>query len=302
MDKDASVSELTSRQSSDWENWANYWKLLLDCSRPSLGDIEIFGGILNEKIKGIDSPAIVILGSTPELRELCTAYSAEYNANVTCVELVDYMHKAMTNLMFKNNDKEKVVFSNWLATGLPDSFADVIVGDLTEGNITEDLKEQYFLEMNRVLKTGGKYIHRSTAYISEAEASPMLNFAQISEKLNEYKKLALCGSLSIQKAACHLGGELAWDSWYKTKGKLTLSAYKEEISDLDKSYKENSLEGKILEAFHMIWDGIIDKYWDFYDLDKTIDLYEEYFTEVKSHYAKDYPVAKYTPIFEMIKK
>jgi hypothetical protein len=302
MEQDASLSSLKNRQTEDWEKWANSWKLLIDCSRPSRGDIKLFGKLTNEYISDIVKPTIVILGSTPELRELCTAFAAEYDATVTCVELLDYMYEAMTSLMFKQNEKEEVIFSNWLSIDLPDKCADIIIGDLTEGNITAEFKEKYYLEMNRLLKDGGKYITRATAYIPVDTAKPMITMDQIIEKLDKYKQKTLTGELPIQGAACHFGGEMIWDSWYKS-GTETLSmvAYKDEISVLDEKFT-NGLESKLMEAFHIIWDSVMNKYWDFYSLEKTLDLYKKYFTNVSHYCADDYPVAKNNPIFIMTKK
>jgi len=302
MKQEATLTGLKERQTDDWEKWADSWKLLIDCSRPSRGDIKIFGGLTNDYIKQINKPSIVILGSTPELRELCAAFAAEYDATVTCVELVDDMYRAMTSLLFKQNEFEKVVFSNWLEIDLPDNFADVIIGDLTEGNITAEFKEKYYKEMNRLLKDGGKYITRATAYIPEESAKPMLEIEEIENRLSKYKAKVLAGELSIQGAACHFGGEMIWDSWYKS-GTETLSmvAYKSEIAKLDETYT-GGLDAKLIEAFHIIWDSVMNKYWDFYTLEKTLDQYQKYFISVEHYYASDYPVAKNNPIFSMTKR
>lgn len=293
--------KLVKRQDADWRKWSNYWKLLRNGSRPSQEDIKIIHKHVYKHLKNTKNPKIVILGSTPEFREMCNVFSAAYGAEVTCIELVDYMHKSMTSLLLQKNKNESVIFCNWLDIKLPDDFADIIIGDLTEGNISPKLLPQYFAEVNRVLKAGGKYITRTTAYPDSSTANPAISLADVENKLQNYKKMVLAGKISVHDAANNFGAELAWDSWYKLKGNsLSISAYSVEIAEIDKI--EDEVSQLIVKAFHLIWDSAIAKFWDYYDFKKTLGDYQKYFKDVEYHYANSYPTAKYTPIFIMSKK
>lgn len=293
---------LAKRQVADWQKWSSYWKLLKDGSRPSEEDVQIISRQIGEHLKQIENPKIVILGSTPEFREMCGVFSAENGAEVVCVELVDYMYKAMTELLFEKNAKESVIFCNWLDIKLPNEFADIIVGDLTEGNITAELLPKYYSEINRVLKNGGKYIHRTTAYPDKEMANPAINFEDVLNKIKNYKEKVSVGELSIHKAANNFGAELAWDSWYKINNgsELSISVYNNEIKEIDKI--DDELLKTLMGAFHMIWDSAVAKVWNYYDFKKANEDYQKFFKDVKYYYANSYPTAKYTPIFVMSKK
>jgi len=104
----STLKKTTKRSKQDWSKWSNYWKLLTECARPSKDDLKIIGTILNNKIKHVKNPVITILGSTPEFRDLCYAYSLKYNAKVVCIELVKDMHSAMSELLTYKNPSEKV--------------------------------------------------------------------------------------------------------------------------------------------------------------------------------------------------
>jgi len=301
--KKLSFSKLEKRQKEDWKKWANYWRLLTECARPSRNDIQIIGHIINKKIKTCKSPVIVILGSTPEFRDLCVSYAIEYKAKVVCVELVEDMYRAMTDLTLLKNKKEDVVFENWLSMSLPNEFANIVIGDLTEGNIEEKFKTKYLSEINRILKKNGKYIVRQTAYISKERAKPVITLKQIEQKLEIYKQKVLEGRITMHQAGNYLGAELAWDSWYKTSGKkISLSVYDAELEKIRRKIKEDNLKREILEILYKVWGPIKDKYWEYYSLDQTVNHFKKFFKDIKYHYSTDYPVAKYTPIFEMVKK
>jgi hypothetical protein len=291
-------------QKQEWQKLSNYWNLIAECARPSRKDIEILGAIIHRKIKNIKNPVIVIFGSTPELRDLCFSYSLRYNARIICIELVKDMYLAMTKLMMANNNKEEVVFCDWLKINLPDSLADVVIGDLTEGNITDDnLRPKYLSEVSRILKKNGKYITRHTAYISKNKAEPLLNVSQINKQLTSYCNQILNGQLTLRQAGNFLGARLLWDSYYKTKkDKICFSVYNKEMRILSEEHRNDKLKTEILNIANLVWGPIKDKYWVYYDIDKTLNNFKKYFKNIKYYYADDYPVAYLTPTFEMIVK
>jgi len=299
----STLKKTTKRSKQDWSKWSNYWKLLTECARPSKDDLKIIGTILNNKIKHVKNPVITILGSTPEFRDLCYAYSLKYNAKVVCIELVKDMHSAMSELLTYKNPSEKVIFSNWLSIDLPNNYTNIVLADLTEGNININLKNKYLSEINRILKTNGIYVTRHTAFTKKSQAKPLLTLSQIKKELNKYINLVLNGDLTMHQAGNFLGAQLTWYSHYKTKeGKNLLSIYNNEIKQLKKEFKHNKLANKILNIFDKVWMPMQDKYWEYYDINKTIKHFKSYFKTIKYSYSNDYPVSHITPIFKMTKK
>jgi len=300
--KKTTFLSLKERQEKDWGKWSTYWKLLVECSRPSPNDLNSIGKIINKHISNTPNPVIVILGSTPEYRDLCMAYALQYKARVICVELVKDMYLAMTDLLFSHNNKEEVIFSNWLEMDLPDNSADIVLGDLTEGNIAGEFKAKYLLEIKRILKNNGKYITRQTAYIDKVKANPIINQTDIENILEKYKQEVLSGKLTLRQVGNYLGAKMALESYYKMKGKkISPSVYNKEIDRISKIVKSDPIKIEIIKIMKIVWGPIMDKFWEYYTLDKTIDNFSKHFKNIKYYYSKDYPIAKYTPIFEMQK-
>jgi len=107
----------------------------------------------------------------------------------------------------------------------------------------------------------------------------------------------------MHQAGNFLGAQLTWYSHYKTKeGKNLLSIYNNEIKQLKKEFKHNKLANKILNIFDKVWMPMQDKYWEYYDINKTIKHFKSYFKTIKYSYSNDYPVSHITPIFKMTKK
>ena len=298
-----SVSNLAKRQKSDWRKWAKYWSLFTKPSRPSRDDIKIFGKLIDEYIGSRPNPTIVILGSTPEFRELCFTYSLRYKAKIICVELIRDIYMGMKKLLDTSNTMEKVLICNWLSVELPNESADVVIGDLTDGNISFNLKTQYYKEIVRVLKPNGLYITRMAAYPSRTEITAILTIDQIKSQLIKYCNAMLNGDITILEASNYLGADMAFYSYYKTNGKrLSYSVYKNEIHTLIEITKDDLLAQQILQLMEKIWGPIKDKHWDYYSLDKTILNLNIFFKDIKYYFSNDYPVASLTPIFVMKKK
>lgn len=300
--KKTSLLKLKKRQTKDWIKCSLYWKLFVECSRPSDNDLNLIGKIINKHIKSVSNPVIVILGSTPEFRDLCTSYTLQYDAKIICIELVKDMYMAMTDLLESPNSKERVIFNNWLEIELPDNSADIVLGDLTEGNIEKKFKQKYLAEIQRILKKGGKYITRQTSYINKEKANPIINQKDVEKLLDEYKQNVLDGRITLRQAGNYLGAKMVWESYYKTNGqKISLSAYSKEIDNMSKKIKNDPVKPEIIKIMRIVWGPIMDKFWDYYTLEKTLENFSKYYKDIKYYYSKDYPVAKYTPVFEMKK-
>lgn len=291
---------LLERQKSDWEKWADYWKLLRECARPSRQDIATIGKLVDGHIKKIDKPVIVILGATPEFRDLCTGYTLQYGARVICVELLESMHHAMTELITIKNEKEEVVYENWLNTKLSSAVADIVMGDLTEGNIDTDLRDNYLCEMHRILKKGGLYISRTTIYHDQLKDKPLLDTTSIKKHIEKYRTNVLRGEMSLHLAVAYFGAELIWDSYYKLlNNTLQFSAFEKELQEIREGYKDDRFMREFFVKMHQFWNPIAEKYFTYYAESETLSQYQRYFRDIRSYYSADYPVAHLTPVMVM---
>ncbi len=294
---------LLKRQKADWGKWANYWKLLRECARPSKQDIATIGKLVNEHIKKKLRPLIVILGATPEFRDLCAGYSLQYGAHVICVELLESMYGGMGQLTTIKNKKEGVVYENWLDTKLPNGVADIVMGDLTEGNIDTEFRDNYFHEMHRILKKGGLYISRTTIYHNQKQDKPLLDKESIKKHIEKYRKDILNGEISLHVAVAYFGAELIWHSYYKLPDKkLQFSIFKKELSEIREGYRNDALMKEFFIRMDQFWNPIAEKYFTYYAESETLDRYKKYFKDIHCCYSYDYPVAHLTPVMAMTAK
>lgn len=132
----------------------SFWKNLGVPHRPNKEEIAIYKKFLGEL-----SPEdhILILGATPELRDLIL----QLNARSLVADYSPRMIVAMEKLMTKNpRFRETLLTENWLGVNFPDNFFTAILGDLSLRHI-EPKNQHLFLEkMHRWTKPNGKIILR----------------------------------------------------------------------------------------------------------------------------------------------
>jgi hypothetical protein len=101
---------------------------------------------------------IAILGSTPELRDLCVE---EQRPNVHVLERSDAFHRACTPLLVFDNPRETLHRGRWqdLLPSLPATF-DRILSDLTLGSIPYDERTDFFASLRSALRPGGVFVDK----------------------------------------------------------------------------------------------------------------------------------------------
>lgn len=101
-------------------------------------------------------PKTLILGATPELRDLVHGLGHQ----VVLVDVSIDMVNAMRTLMKNQTSKEIVVVDDWLSAPLQESYFDYILGDFVVVNLPFKLQEQFLNKIHKLLKPGGMFIHR----------------------------------------------------------------------------------------------------------------------------------------------
>ncbi|MFC1656652.1 class I SAM-dependent methyltransferase [Patescibacteria group bacterium] len=163
-----------------WNQIARVYDKLLPPNRPGKIDIEIYGKLIKPKLKkGVN---ILLLGSTPELRDLLYSSCLAYDANLTAIDISEDMYQAMSLLMEKTNPKEKFVNRPWQSTGLESNSYDLIIGDEVIVNIPLSDRDIFFKEIVRLLKKDGSFITRHNSVIPE---NKKLNNKKIKEQFQK---------------------------------------------------------------------------------------------------------------------
>ncbi len=139
------------------------WKNILPPSRPSLSEISIYKDILKKIKAKAQFPAYkaLVLGTTNEFRKLLI----NEGFSVTVVDVSKSYHNEITKDMPINDEKEKVVFCDWLdlsnnSTIEANSY-DVVFGDLAIGNVPPNNLEKFIDQINYVLKPNGLFLGKT---------------------------------------------------------------------------------------------------------------------------------------------
>lgn len=102
---------------------------------------------------------ILLLGSTPELRDLLADYYPQSKIFINdfswrmIVAMIEYLKIA-------DPEKEIWVKSDWLENPFPDKYFDVVVGDLLLLQFSPEQEPVFLNKINRILSGGGKFIMR----------------------------------------------------------------------------------------------------------------------------------------------
>jgi hypothetical protein len=162
-----------------WDFLAENWKKLTFPSRPGLENIKYFENLIENK--NIDS--IAILGSTSEWRNV----AAISNANkIFIFEKNSSAYKAMS-VFVTDKSKEVLVFGDWFET-LPnyiDKF-DIILSDLTIGNIPYSDRSLFYNQITASLIKGGVFLDRILKFKSNNDFydPEILNNEYMNKKIN----------------------------------------------------------------------------------------------------------------------
>ena len=121
-------------------------------------------------LAGRQRPVILILGATPELRDLALSYK---NSKVIVVDFNLQTIKKMGSLMKnKNSDREKIIVCDWLKMPVKKHSVDLVVGDAVFANIRFYNFDQFYKKIFQVLRSDGFLLIRDVLRIQKYIKSP----------------------------------------------------------------------------------------------------------------------------------
>lgn len=130
---------------------AKQWSIYKPPVVPSAGEVRQIRKWMTKK-----KARVLILGATPELRDLCAALKAD----VTLVDVSFSMMEAMTSIMKKSNPTETWVRANWLEAPLAENYFDYALGDLVILNLPIRMQEAFVKKIASWLRPRGFFITR----------------------------------------------------------------------------------------------------------------------------------------------
>lgn len=183
-------------------------------SVPSRQDIEHYEDV----IKKLKPNRTLILGATPELRDLAAKYSQEsVVADITFEAITGFLKFAK----FVDPLKEIWVRANWLNLPFPDKYFDCIIGDLVLNQLDTKDHTHFLMAIKRFLSKNGIFVMRCTFSNPKYE--------------NQDTKLIIGETLRNYKNHPRLGLELL--SW-RLQSRFVDSNKKMDISAIDRCLDE----------------------------------------------------------------
>lgn len=160
------MNETTKKDyAAPWSLIANGWKLFTPPWRPSKANIAIYEKVLKKTIKRIKSPKVLILGATPEIRDMLAKYKnievvvSDYN-----MEMVLAMNELVTKKNFQN---ERWIKTSWVDMPLEKRYFDIIFGDYVISQLPENLTDKFIGHIKSLLKKNGRFVTRAVYYNPE---------------------------------------------------------------------------------------------------------------------------------------
>ena len=246
--------KIVKNANEKWKKIADNWEQLGPTAKPSEEEIELYRAIslieLSEKAK----IKVVILGSTPELRDMCSDFFDSKIESITCVDATEDMYHAMSRLLKSKNTKEKFVHGNWL--NLSEYFEkesiDIIYGDHIVSNVGGK-ENELFSEIKTILKNDGCFISKIQHTDTTDE---LIKVVPAYEKLQYYAKKLRENNINLKTAFTQFGLYLLFSSYFlNNQNEISFSYWADQIDQLDEKVllSDDKYEKDILDMCHKIW-------------------------------------------------
>ncbi len=272
-----------------WKEFAKRWeKYYTPPGRPSKEAIKYYIKFAKLATKNLKTKRALVLGSTPELRDLLF----ELNFEVTIIDVNMEMILAMSELTKHKNPDEVIVRASWTEMPLDSDYYDIVLGDIVLSNIPEKKQEQFLKEIRRVLKKKGYWITKIEVIPNDWVVE------KFDVRLKQYEKLPELRNTAMELFCC-LHND-AWDpktqiidtsktrDWID-KYKIKEGIYKHPNKKITK-YLNDTWE--MWKPFEKKWAVKYEK-----DIEKQISSYFEIINKHVLHDCQDPEVDKTFPMW-----
>lgn len=141
-------------------------------SFPSPPEVEIYEKYLRVAINGQANPKVLILGATPELRDLALRNGCDTVALDFSAEVLEIMGDVMT---YKNDAREKRVVGNWLEYQGEEYKFDAILADASLNNIPVAATAHFLNKLQTLLNQNGLFITRHLVCLPDKKIRPAVD-------------------------------------------------------------------------------------------------------------------------------
>lgn len=270
------------------QNWETYF---FAPSRPSIEEVSKYHEWLKRISAGKPGLRALVLGATPELRDLLN----QLGFKTHCIDINLEMVLAMDGLVSHKNPDEVLIRANWLENPLSGSYFDVVLGDAVFPNIPWEHRTDLYDEIVRVLKPNGYFINRAF-YAPEKQ-----RYESIDDILAIFAKKPASNETAI---------ELVFELQLLTHNpKDRLGSMEKVRSVVEKIRGPHGFElksqelNKTLEIVWGYWLGTVSKKVWIYPFEKEEEAeYLRYFNIAEKFSAADHPYGQITPMYLLRRK
>lgn len=285
-----------------WSKIADNWKALGEPAKPGSEEIDLYKAVTTIELNEKDGAKAVIMGSTPELRDMCYDFGNKLES-VACVDVTEDMYQAMSRLIKTKNPKEKFIHGNWL--DLKDFFEpksiDIIYGDHIVSNVGGKEKD-LFDNIKTVMKDDGCFVSKiQHVDIEDENVKPVPAY----EKLKNYAEKYKNGQMDLQTAFTHFGMNLLFSSYHlNDKNEMSFKYWNDQIDRLPDQVNESGSkqEKEILDMSEKIWWGWRDITWTQYEKSEMHKIIEDSFYIKDEMPAPGHEFSRQTSIYRLKKK
>ena len=143
---------------SGWgKELADIWTNNVAPSRPSCSELALYTKYLRKIQEIVDHPIkLLVLGSTPEFRD----WGYDENMEVNVVDKSEEYYKQISREIRHKNLKENVYFLKWEDMHFDEKY-DIIIGDLSIGNIEPTRFRDFLINIRDALSDNGVFMGKS---------------------------------------------------------------------------------------------------------------------------------------------
>jgi SAM-dependent methyltransferase len=134
-------------------------------TKPCDAELNIFLRYLESAAKGVSEPRILIIGCSPELREIAAKFKARTTVVANDLEVIE----RTANLMKTKNKKEEWLEGDIMVLPLQKKSFDLIFSDHVLSNVSPFNKENFYGRMKEILKNEGSVVIRSVVFKKTAK-------------------------------------------------------------------------------------------------------------------------------------
>ncbi len=295
-------SNISKAANKKWAKIAKNWKALGSTAKPSMEEIELYRAISTIELSEKTNIKAVILGSTPELRDMCREFFNDKIQFLACVDVTEDMYYAMSKLVKRKNSKEHFIHGNWLEISkyFEKESIDIIYGDHIVSNVGGK-ENQLFEEIKTVLKKDGCFVSK----IQHGDPTDeLIKIVPAYEKLQNYAMKYKKGEMDLKTAFTHFGLNLLFSSFLlNNKNEMSFMYWGDQMDKLDEQVKrgEDKYEKKILDMCHKIWWAWRDVKWTQYEKSVMRKIIENNFYIKDEIMAPGHEFSRQTSIYRLKK-